>query len=204
MLPEIWEPNLTVVFVGTVVTEVSETLGFYHLHPRDRFWELLEIGGITPTRIITLQERKALTDGHAQGSVSDPIRTMFLQKKTSQLLRLGIGLSDLNRRMVAVNDKDKSARPSEEDVGEFISKAEILNPRILAFVTSVEIFVGCFKRRFPGTTDLPGPQPFTIGTSEVWLLGSTTIQLRGEALQRQEDAFFSLGERIPMLKGESP
>ena len=114
MLPEIWEPELTVVFVGTAVTEPSDTLGFYHLHPRDRFWELLEVNSITPTRIISKQERKAMADGQANGSVSDPVRSMFIQKRTSQLLRLGIGLTDLNRRVVAFNDKDKAARPTPE------------------------------------------------------------------------------------------
>jgi G:T/U-mismatch repair DNA glycosylase len=44
MLPEILKPDLTVIFVGAAVTELSETLGFYHLHPKDRFWELLAIG----------------------------------------------------------------------------------------------------------------------------------------------------------------
>lgn len=203
MLPEIWEPGLVVVFVGTAVAEVSDTLGFYHLHPRDRFWELLEIGGITPTRIITVQERKALTDGHANGSLSDPVRSIFTQKKTSQLLRLGIGLTDLNRRVLAGSEKDKSARPTQEDIEQFIIKHEKLNPKIVAFMTSPEIFVELFKRRYPGACGTLGVQPFTIGNSEVWLLGSTSGLVRGEALSRQEDAFFALGERIPALKGET-
>ncbi len=90
-MKEIWESDLKVVFVATAVEELSETLGFYHLHPRNRFWEFLELGGVTPTRIITPSERKALADGHAQGSLSEPVRWMFVQKKTSQLLKLGIG-----------------------------------------------------------------------------------------------------------------
>ena len=203
MLPEIWEPELMVVFVGSAVAEVSETLGFYHLHPRNRFWELLEIGGITPTRIITVQERKALTDGHAHGSLSDPVRSMFTQKKTSQLLRLGIGLTDLNRRVLASSDKDKSARPTQEDIEQFIVKDGKLNPKVLAFVTSPELFVELFKRRYPGASGTLGVQPFKIGNSEVWLLGSTSGLVRGEALSRQEDAFFALGERISALKGET-
>lgn len=201
MLPEIWAQNLTVVFVGTVVTEPSNSLGFYHLHPRDRFWELLEMSGITPKRIITPQERKALADGHAQGSVSDPVRSFFLQKKTSQLLQQGIGLTDLNRRMVAENDKDKSARPTQDDIRDLIARAEKLNPGVLAFVTGADVFVGTFKNLYPVVSDLPGPQPFMIGISEVWLLGSTTAAVRGEALEKQENAFLELGERVAVLKG---
>jgi G:T/U-mismatch repair DNA glycosylase len=203
MLPEIWEPQLMVVFVGTAVAGLSDTLGFYHLHPRNRFWELLEIGGITPKRIITPQERKALADGHADGSLSDPVRSMFTQKKTSQMLQLGIGLTDLNRRVLASNDKDKSARPTQEDIEQFIVRDEKLNPTIVAFVTSPEIFVELFKSRYPGTSDTLGLQPFRINNSEVWLLGSTSRLVRGEALDRQEDAFCALGERISVLKGEA-
>ena len=140
MLREIWEPDLPVVFVGTAVDELSDTLGFYHLHPRNRFWELLEIGGITPTRIITPSERKALADGHARGSLSDPVRSMFIQKKTSQLLRLGIGLTDLNRRVIAIDDKDKAARPTEEDIQQFIARVPVLNSKVLAFVTKPDLF----------------------------------------------------------------
>ena len=203
MLPEIWEPELMVVFVGTAVAERSDTLGFYYLHPRNRFWELLELGGITPKRIITPEERKALADGHADGSLSDPVRSMFTQKKTSQLLRLGIGLTDLNRRVLAGSDKDKSARPTQEDIEQFIVRDEKLNPKLVAFVTSPESFVELLKSRYPGACGTLGPQPFGIGNSEVWLLGSTTGLVRGEALGRQEDAFSALGERISVLKGES-
>ena len=140
MLREIWEPDLPVVFVGTAVDELSDTLGFYHLHPRNRFWELLEIGGMTPTRIITPSERKALAEGHARGSLSDPVRSMFIQKKTSQLLRLGIGLTDLNRRVIAIDDKDKAARPTEEDIQQFIARVPVLNSKVLAFVTKPDLF----------------------------------------------------------------
>ncbi len=202
MLPEIWEPELTVVFVGTSAAAPSDTLGFYHLHPRDRFWELLALGGITPTQIISKQERKAMADGHANGSVSDPVRSMFILKKTSQLLRLGIGITDLNRKVAALNDKDKSARPAQEDIEQFLARNDRLKPKILAFVTIPEVFVDVFKSRYPGCCDTPGLQPFRIGHSEVWLLGSTIASVRGEALEKQEDLFFALGERLSGLKAD--
>ena len=172
MLSEIWEPDLTVVFVGAAVEELSDTLGFYCLHPRNRFWELLEIGGITPIRIITASERKALTVGHARGSLSDPVRSMFIQKKTSQLLRLGVGLTDLNRRVIASGDKDKAARPTEEDIQQFVGRAVKLNSKILAFVMNADLFVELFNHRYPGVTATLGLQSFTIGNAEAWLLGS--------------------------------
>ena len=204
MLPEIWEPRMKVVFVGTVVSELSDTLGFYHLHKRDRFWELIEMATITPKRFLTPQEGKALADGHRDGSLSDPVRMMFIQKRTSQLLQLGIGFTDLNRRMIAGNEKDKFARPTEEDICEFVEKAERLEPRVLAFVTSAYVFVESFKSRYPDARSTLGPQPFKIGTSEVWLLGSTSGSLRGEALSTQEDLFVALGERIAPFRAKAP
>jgi G:T/U-mismatch repair DNA glycosylase len=203
MLPEIIKPDLTVIFVGAAVTELSESLGFYHLHPKDRFWELLAIGSITPKHVITAQERKALANRHKSGSLSDPVRQMFTQKRADQLLKLGIGLRDLNRRTIAVDEKDKSAKPNEEDVHAFIARVATLNPRALAFVMREEDFVGAFKRPFPVVTDTLGLQAFKIGNAEVWLLGPTTAVLRGESLSKQEDAFFALGERILAVRGGS-
>jgi len=200
---EIWEPDMMAVFVAPAVLELSEKLGFPHLHPRDRFWELLELGGITPTRVIPPQERKALTEGVAMGSLNEPVRLMFIEKKTSLLLRLGIGLTELNRRVPVANEKDRAAIPDDSDIEQFLAKVEKLKPRILGFVTSPEIFVHAFQSRFPGLTDIPGCQQFRIADSEVWLLGSTTAQLRGPALTAQEDLFFALGECIAAL-GEKP
>jgi len=199
MLQEIWEPELTTVFVGLAVDEVSDTLGFYHLNPGNRFWELLELGGITPERHITSSERKALTEGHTRGNLSDPIRAMFIQKKTSQLLRCGVGITTMNQRVIAKNDKDKAARPADEDIQHLISRSVRLNPKILAFVISPDLFVELFKNRYPDATAALGLQSFSIGNAEVWLLGSPATRLHGEALTAQEDAFFALGERMPVL-----
>jgi G:T/U-mismatch repair DNA glycosylase len=128
---------------------------------------------------------------------------MFIQKKTSQLLRLGLGLTDLNRRGVAIDDKDKAARPTEEDIQQFIARVPVLNSKVLAFVIRPVLFVELFASRYPGVTATLGLQSFRIGNAEVWLLGSPGGLLRGEALTKQEDAFLALGERIAALKEES-
>ena len=199
MLQDIWELDLTTVFVGLAVDEVSDTLGFFHLNPGNRFWELLELGGITPERHITSSERKALIEGQARGNLSDPIREMFIQKKTSQLLRRGVGITTMNQRVIARNDKDKAVRPADEDIQHLISKSGELNPKILAFAIAPDMFVDLFKNRYPDATAALGLQSFSIGNAEVWLLGSPATRLRGEALTAQEDAFFALGERMSAL-----
>jgi len=204
MLQEIWKPHQSLLFVGTAVTELSDILGFYHLHPKDRFWELLSIAAITKGPLISAKERKALVEGHKEGSLSDPVRLIFIEKKTGQLRRLGIGLTDLNRRTIAADEKDKTARPTTDDVAAFVARVDELEPKIVAFVTPADVFLDCFGKRYPGVTDTPGLQQFTIGGAEVWSLGSTTAVFRGESLTRQEDAFFALGERIETLRGSPP
>ncbi len=196
MLQDIWEPGLKAVFIGTAVDEQSDILGFYHLHPRDRFWDLMELGGITPKQFITPAERKALREGHARGSLSDPVRLIFIQKKTARLLELGIGLTVLNRRTIVRDEKDKAARPTEEDMQELLGKAAKLSPAILAFAVDSELFLDAFRSRHPEASAALGPQKFTAGNAEVWLLGSPGTRFRGEALTQQEDAFFALGERL--------
>jgi G:T/U-mismatch repair DNA glycosylase len=203
MVNEIWEPNMMAVFVSPAVLELSEKLGFPHMHPRDRFWELLELGGITPKRVITVQERKALTEGVTMGSLNEPVRLMFIEKRASRLVQLGIGITELNRRVAVPNEKDRSAIPDDNDIGQFLAKVERLQPRILAFITEPELLVRAFQSRFSGLTGTPGRQQFQMGNSEVWLLGSTMAQLRGESLTAQEDLFFALGERITALREES-
>lgn len=196
---EFWEPDMKALFVGVAADETSDKLGFYHLDPKDRFWELIELGGITPKRVISASERKALAEGHQQGSVADPIRVLYVEKKTSQLRQLGIGITDLNQRVIAANDKDKAALPTDEDIQRFAERTVELRPKTIGFLMRPELFLDLFKRRYQGATDAVGLQPFTIGTAEVWLLGSTTTRLRGEALTKQEDAFFNLGERIEAM-----
>ena len=196
MINEIWEPGMKAVFVSPAVLEVSEKLGFDHLHPRDRFWELLALGGITPARVVTSQERKAMADGVAQGSLSEPIRLMFIEKKTSQLIRLGIGIARLNRRVAVASEKDRLAIPEDADIRDFLSRVEQFRPGILGFVTAPGIFVQAFQGRYPASTATPGLQPLQIAGAEVWLLGSTVAQLRGASLTAQEDLFFALGERL--------
>jgi len=199
VLQEIWEPDLRVVFVGAMCVSPSDTLGFHHLHQRDRFWELLEVNAITPVQIITKSERKALVEGQARGNLSDPIRLMYIQKKTSQLLKLGIGVTDLNQREVAGDENDKAVRPTMDDVDAFAAKVKSRRPAKLAFVVHPELFCEVFQDF--GPSDVLGQQAFAIGGAEVWLLGSTIKVLRGELLTKQEDAFFALSESLESMAG---
>ncbi len=201
MLEEIWPAELHVLFVGLVATEPSPTLGFHHLHPRDRFWELLEISSISGARVISKEERKAMAEGHARGNITDPVRQIFLEKKTSQLVRQGIGMTYLHAGDACDTEKDKNARPADAEVRTFLDACSKRPPRVIGFHIEPPLFGELFRGLVPATSSTPGKQDFTIGSSEVWLLGSTQAALKGDALLAQEDLFFALGERLSELRG---
>jgi len=194
MLPEILSRNLRVLFVGTTVSETSNDLGFYYLGPNNRFWGLLEYAGITPEPVVTPQERKILIDTFKTHALNDMYRKLFFEKKEAALAKHRIGLTDLNRRRVVSNDDDPAARPTPEDVKQFIRKVVKYQPRVVAFVAGLEVFEACFKPIYPSAGRIRGKQDFTIGESEVWLMGSPSGRVKDtEAL---EQVFEDLAERI--------
>lgn len=198
MLKEILISNLDAVFVGTTVAEVSDDLGFYYLGPRNRFWEMLEYAAITPVQIISASDRKILEDAKHTGVLNDLYKQFFFEKKESMLLKHRIGLTDLNRRLVVSNDDDPSTMPTSDDVKKLVKKIEKFKPKIAAFVTSMEIFEKCLKPLYPSASHERGRQDFRIGSSEVWLMGSTSGRTKDVAAM--EEVFGALGDRIKELK----
>ena len=200
MLPEIWAQNLTVVFVGTTVTELSDQLGFYHLGANDRFWYLLEYAGIMPTSLVSPSERKVLVNAQKDGVLNDTYKQLFFEKKERELLKRHIGLTDLNRRRVASKEDDPAAEPIRDDVQKFEKNVKEYEPKILAFVTKIEAFEKCLKSLYPSANRQRGKQDFLIGPSEVWLLGSTSGRTKDtDAL---EQVFEDLAERLKGLTNE--
>jgi G:T/U-mismatch repair DNA glycosylase len=201
MLPEIWAQNLNVVFVGTTVAETSDQLGFYYLGPNNRFWFLLEYAGITPSSLVSPSERKVLVNAQKDGVLNDTYKQLFFEKKERELLKRRIGLTDLNRRRVVSNDDDPAAEPIKDDILKFVRKVEKYGPKILAFVTNMEIFEKCLRPLYPSVNRQRGKQDFLIGNSEVWLLGSTSGRVKDT--DSMEQAFEDLAERLDSLKQES-
>lgn len=197
MLPEILISNLRVVFVGTTVAEVSDELGFYYLGPKNRFWEMLAFANIMPSLVISPSDRKALVDAQYSGVLDDRYKQFFFGKKKGTLLQQRIGLTDLNRRVVVSKDDDPGAEPNAEDIRKFVKKVEKYRPKLLAFVTGLEIFEKCLKPLYPSATRERGKQNFSIGASEVWLLGSTSGRVKDtDAL---EQVFGEMAERYREL-----
>ena len=202
MLKEILIQKLRVVFVGTTVAEISDELGFYYLTPKNRFWEMLEYANITPTIVISQSDRKALVGAKRTGILDDLYKQFFFEKKESTLLKLRIGLTDLNRRLVVSKDDDPSAEPTPDDIQKFVKKVEKYKPKIVAFVTAAEIFEKCFKKLYPLATRQRGKQDFMIGNSEVWLLGSTSGRVK--ETDAMEQVFSDLADRLGSLEKEGP
>src|SRR5436309_3430151 len=100
MLPEILIKNLSVVFVGTTISEASDELGFHYLGPNNRFWFLLEYARLTPTSLVSPDDRKVLVNAKKDGVLNDMYKKFFFEKKETELLKHRIGLTNLNRRRV--------------------------------------------------------------------------------------------------------
>jgi G:T/U-mismatch repair DNA glycosylase len=201
MLPEILVQNLNVVFVGSVVTEISDDLGFYHLGPRDKFWDVLEYSGISPIPVVSETDRKALVNAQHTGVLNDMYKQFFFEKKEGACLKLHVGLTALNRRLVVAKEDAPSAQPTGVDVGKFAAKIEKFKPKIVAFVMNSETFEKCLKPLYPQATKQRGRQDFAIGGSEVWLLGGASGGPKDrEAL---EQVFDDLAEHLKVI-GQQP
>jgi|ERR1051326_269905 G:T/U-mismatch repair DNA glycosylase len=198
MLPEILARNLRVVFVGALISELSDDLGFYHLGPTDRFWSVLEYAGFTPTAVVPASERKILLDVKQTGALNEIYKKFFFEKKESALLKHRVGLTVLNRRRVSGRDDDPGEEPTIDDVQKLIHKIEKYQPTVVAFVTREDMFDRAFKRLYPSVTRQKGKQDFLIGTSEVWLLGSTSG--RGKENDAMEQLFDDLAEHLKSLE----
>lgn len=197
MLPEILARNLRVLFVGTAVTKMSDDLGFYHLEKDDKFWWMLEYGSLTDGPAVSPQERKIIYDTFKTHALNDIYRRLFFEKKERLLAERKIGLTDLNRRVVVETIDDREAAPTAEDVRKFVSTIGKHEPRIVAFVTGLEVFESCFKPLHPEAGRRRGRQEFSIGSSEIWLLGPTTG--KGRDNKALETVFEALGERAAAL-----
>lgn len=197
MLPEILAKNLHVLFVGSTISKISDELGFYYLGPNNRFWYLLEYARLTPTSLVSEQERKVLIDAMKDGVLHDSYKKLIFERKEAELLNHRIGLTDLNRRKLGSNDSDPGAEPTKDDIQKFVKKVEKYKPKIVAFVCSMDIAGKCLKPLFPAVKAEKGKQEFLIGASEVWFLGSTSGRVKDT--DAMEESFEELAERVSQL-----
>ncbi len=194
MLAEILDKGLKLVLVGKAIAKAADELGFYYLTPNDRLWYFLEYSGITAGSVVTPAECKVLAEARKAFVLDEMYMKLFYEKKESLLLKNRVGLTHLNRRKVYTNDDDPDAEPTPVDVRKFVRKIEKFQPKAVAFITNVDTFEKCLKPLYPSATKQRGKQEFSIGTSEVWLMGSTSG--RSKNTEVVEKLFDDLAERV--------
>lgn len=145
-------------------------------------------------------ERKILVDAQKDRVLDEMYKKLFFEKKEAALLKHRIGLTDLNRRRVVSNDEDPAAKPTIDDIQKFVRKVEKYRPKVIAFVTKMEIFENCFRPLYPSVNRQRGKQDFLIGDSEVWLLGSTSGRVKDTGALEQ--VFEDLANRLSALEKE--
>ncbi|HEX3054020.1 MAG TPA: mismatch-specific DNA-glycosylase [Aggregatilineaceae bacterium] len=105
VLPDVLEPGLKVVFVGTAASKKSAEIGAPYAGPGNRFWDMLYEIGLTPRRL-------------------DP-------REFRSVTQYGIGLTGMAPQSVG---NDDSLRPEDFDPAGVRAKIEQFQPRVLAFV----------------------------------------------------------------------
>jgi TDG/mug DNA glycosylase family protein len=114
-LPDLLQPNLRLVFVGTAASLRSAVTGHYYAHPGNRFWRTLHEVGITPRR--------------------------YEPHEYACLLALGIGFTDLCKQGAGM---DHVALKAGVDIAAFIAKMQTCRPGAIAFTSkkAASLFYG--------------------------------------------------------------
>lgn len=136
VLPDMLQPGLRLVFIGTAPSTRSATEGAYYAHPQNRFWRTLHEVGITPRR--------------------------YAPHEFRELTKLGIGFTDVSKtgsgmdREIAAHDFDA------EDLRARLAKAK---PRAIAFTSkkAASFYLGrpTGKIAYGRQPDIPG-EPVTF------------------------------------------
>ncbi len=145
-LPDLVQPRMKVVFVGTNPGTKSARIGHYFAGNSNMFWKLLYESNLTKERLTTEQDNKLITYGHG---LTDVIKRPT--RSTSELRRDdGNGARD---RLNSIIEKNR--------------------PSIVAFVgkTGFRYYLD-----YKGKSIKYGMQKFKIAESSVYLLPSTSGQ----------------------------
>ena len=145
MLPDILEPELDIVFCRTAVGAESARRGHYYAHHGNSFWETLSAVRLTPEQLSSDRDR--------------------------ELLRLGIGLTDVAQRKAGM---DNEVEAEDFDVEGFTSRIETNAPRVVCFNGKKAAKIVLRRERVEY-----GVQPERISNSLVFVAPSTSGSARG-------------------------
>ncbi|MFC4456636.1 mismatch-specific DNA-glycosylase [Deinococcus sonorensis] len=106
LVPDLLQPGLTLIIVGSAPSTISARARAYYANPQNKFWRTLHAAGLTPR--------------------------LFSPQDYPQLLPLGIGLTDLAKRHAGID----SALPKEAwSRQELHAKLSHYRPRMVAFTS---------------------------------------------------------------------
>jgi TDG/mug DNA glycosylase family protein len=106
MLPDILEPGVRVVILGSAKSHASVAAGHYYAHPQNHFWPLLFAAGLIGDEPLT-------------------------PERDREVLRFGVGLTDLVARRA--ESSDAKLTPDDFDVPAFVERMEFFRPGVIAF-----------------------------------------------------------------------
>ena len=144
VLPDILGPHLSAVFVGTSKSDESIRRGHYYAGRGNKFWDLLEA-----TRLVT--ER-------------------LQPERDSEVLRFGIGLTDLVARRSA--SSDALLTPDDFDIAGFLSLMDLHRPRTVAFIGGMAATK--VARHLGHAAPEEGPMSWTIHGARTYRLPSSS------------------------------
>lgn len=145
LVPDVLEPGLTLVLVGTAPSGISARARAYYANPENKFWRTLHAVGLTPRQLAP--------------------------QEYATLPRYGLGLTDVAKRHSGVD----AALPGEAwRPDELRSKVEHYRPRIVAFTSKrgASETLGLPTGKLPYGPQIP-PLGWP-GGSELWVLPSTS------------------------------
>lgn len=145
MLDDILEPDLALVVCGTAVGAESARRGHYYAGPGNSFWHTLHVTGLTAELLTSERDR--------------------------ELLRYGIGLTDIAKRRSGTDDK---LTRSDYDVPGFRARIAEYRPGIVCFNGK-----GAAKVAFDTQSIDYGQQPEPIAESVAFVAPSTSGAARG-------------------------
>jgi TDG/mug DNA glycosylase family protein len=146
VLPDVLEPGLTVVFIGTAASKRSAAVGAPYAGPGNMFWEILFEAGFTPRRLEPAEFRT--------------------------LPHYGIGLTGMAPHAVG---NDDVLTGSDFDPGGVRAKIDQYAPRVVAFVgkRAAQEYFGRPDLDYGQQADTIGPTvvfvlPSTSGAARRW------------------------------------
>lgn len=142
VLPDLLAPGLRLVLCGSAVSAVSAKVRAPYAGPGNKFWPVLHEAGITPRR--------------------------FQPSEWQRLLKLGIGLTDINKQE---SGADSALSAAADDPDALARKIEAYRPKWLAFTAKrpAQVF---FRNTFGIRQVDYGPQDQRLGETRLFVLPS--------------------------------